>query len=107
MAMASVIALLVVRPFWRKVGVLALLFGAVLVWWLTLKPSNHGNAEIAASKKENLLVQSGFKYMTVNTPKQQQAVSQLAQARVSAVKYNGKIVLRVSHCDKGQDLRNW
>jgi hypothetical protein len=60
MAVASVIALLVVGPFWRKVGVVALLFRAVFVWWLTLKPSNHGNAEIAASKKENLLVQSGL-----------------------------------------------
>jgi hypothetical protein len=43
MAMASVIALIVVRPFWRKAGVVALLVGAVVVWWLTLKPSNHGN----------------------------------------------------------------
>ena len=49
------------------------------------------NAEIAASKKQNLLAQSGFKYITVTTPKQQQAVSQLAQGRVSAVKYNGKL----------------
>src|SRR5437870_13670798 len=49
------------------------------------------NAEIAASKKQNLLAQSGFKYITVTTAKQQQAVSQLAQGRVSAVKYNGKL----------------
>ena len=49
------------------------------------------NAEIAASQKQNLLAQAGFKYMTVTTPKQQQAVSQLAQGRVSAVKYNGKL----------------
>ncbi|PYJ48248.1 MAG: hypothetical protein DME87_13890 [Verrucomicrobia bacterium] len=44
------------------------------------------NAEIAASKKQNLLAQAGFKFITVTTPKQQQAVSQLAQGRVSAVK---------------------
>ncbi len=49
------------------------------------------NAEIAASKKQNLLAQAGFKFITVTTPKQQQAVSQLAQSRVSAVKYNGKL----------------
>jgi|SRR6266702_1764444 len=49
------------------------------------------NAEIAASKKQNLLAQSGFKVITVTTPKQQQAVSQLAMGRVSAVKYNGKL----------------
>ena len=47
--------------------------------------------EIAASKKENLLAQAGFKVKTVTTPKQQQQVSQLAQGRVSAVKYNGKL----------------
>src|SRR5215470_14368228 len=49
------------------------------------------DAELAASKKEFLLVQSGFKQITVTTPKQQQAVNGLAQYRVSAVKYNGKL----------------
>ena len=49
------------------------------------------NAELTASKKEFLLAQSGFKVITVTTPKQQQAVSGLAQYRVSAVKYNGKL----------------
>ena len=49
------------------------------------------NAEIAASKKQNLLAQSGFKVITVTKPKQQQAVSQLAMGRVSAVHYNGKL----------------
>jgi len=48
-------------------------------------------AELAASKKEFLLAQSGFKVITVSTPKQQQAISGLAQYRVSAVKYNGKL----------------
>jgi hypothetical protein len=48
-------------------------------------------AELAASKKEFLLVQSGFKQITVTTPKQQQAINGLAQYRVSAVKYNGKL----------------
>ena len=42
-------------------------------------------------RKEPLLAQSGFKTITVTTPKQQQAVSGLAQGRVSAVKYNGKL----------------
>src|SRR5256885_11429691 len=49
------------------------------------------NAELAASKKEYLLTQSGFKVITVTTPKQQQAISGLTQYRVSAVKYNGKL----------------
>jgi len=49
------------------------------------------NAELAASKKEFLLAQSGFKVITVTTPKQQQAINGLAQYRVSAVKYQGKL----------------
>src|SRR5262249_8470414 len=49
------------------------------------------DAELAASKKEFLLAQSGFKVITVTTPKQQQAISGLTQYRVSAVKYNGKL----------------
>jgi len=49
------------------------------------------NAEIAASKKENLLAQAGFKVITVTTPKQQQAINGLAQYRVSAVTYKGKL----------------
>ena len=49
------------------------------------------DAELAASRKEFLLAQSGFKNITVTTPKQQQAVSGLAQGRCSAVKYNGKL----------------
>src|SRR5438874_12438752 len=49
------------------------------------------NAEIAASKKENLLAQAGFRFITVTTPKQQQAVSQLVVGRVSTVKYNEKL----------------
>src|SRR4029077_3823807 len=39
LAMASALALAFVRPFWRKVGAVALLFGGVVVWWLTIKPT--------------------------------------------------------------------
>jgi hypothetical protein len=49
------------------------------------------DAELAASKKEFVLAQSGFKVITVTTPKQQQAINGLAQYRVSAVKYQGKL----------------
>jgi hypothetical protein len=48
-------------------------------------------AQLATSKKENLLAQAGFKAKAVTTPKQQQQVSQLAVDRVSAVKYHGKV----------------
>jgi hypothetical protein len=43
LATTVVVVLLFVRPFWRKVGAVALLFGGILIWWLTLKPSNDGN----------------------------------------------------------------
>src|SRR5438132_1919502 len=43
LAVASAAALVFVRPFWRKIGAVALLFAGVLGWWLTLKPSNNGN----------------------------------------------------------------
>jgi hypothetical protein len=49
------------------------------------------DAELAASRKEFLLAQSDFKVITVTTAKQQQAINGLAQYRVSAVKYNGKL----------------
>lgn len=45
----------------------------------------------AVAQQEPLLAQSGFKVITVTTPKQQQAVSKLPQGTVSAVKYNGKL----------------
>ena len=49
------------------------------------------DSELVASRKEFLLAQSGFKVITVTTPKQQQAINGLAQYRVSAVKYQGKL----------------
>jgi hypothetical protein len=49
------------------------------------------DAELVASRKEFLLAQSGFKVITVTTPKQQQAINGLAQYSVSAVKYQGKL----------------
>jgi hypothetical protein len=48
-------------------------------------------SQSAVAQKEALLAQSGFKVITVTTPKQQQAVNGLAEGRVSAVKYNGKL----------------
>jgi hypothetical protein len=62
--------------------------GAVLALLAACQTTGTGQA---ASQKESLLSQSGFKVITVTTPQQQQAVSGLAQGRVSAVKYNGKL----------------
>jgi hypothetical protein len=49
-----------------------------------------GTSQSVVAQKEALLAQSGFKVITVTTPRQQQAISGLAQGRCSAVKYNGK-----------------
>ena len=60
--------------------------GAVLTLMAACQTVATNDAELAASKKEFLLAQSGFKVITVTTPKQQQAINGLAQYRVSAVK---------------------
>ena len=49
-----------------------------------------GTTDVMA-QKEALLQQSGFKVITVTTPQQQQAVSNLTMVRVTAVKYHGKL----------------
>ena len=61
--------------------------GAVLALLAACQTTGTG----AVAQKESLLSQSGFKVITVTTPKQQQAINGLAQGRVSAVKYNGKL----------------
>ena len=43
------------------------------------------------SRKEAMLTQSGFKVVTVTTPKQKEAVNGLAQGRCSAVTVNKKL----------------
>ena len=50
-----------------------------------------GTSQAGVAQQEALLAQSGFKVITVTTPKQQQAVSKLAMGRVSPVKYQGKL----------------
>jgi len=62
--------------------------GAVLALLTACQTTGTGNV---VAQKESLLAQSGFKVITVTTPKQQQAVSGLAQGRCSAVHYNGKL----------------
>ena len=62
--------------------------GAVLALMPACQTTGTGSV---VAQKESLLSQSGFKVITVTTPKQQQAVANLTQGRVSAVKYNGKL----------------
>ena len=51
LAIASAAALVFVRRFWRKVGAIALLFGGVLAWWLTLSPTNDGDWQPDVAQK--------------------------------------------------------
>jgi hypothetical protein len=62
--------------------------GAVLA--LLTACQTTGTAQSASANNEALLAQSGFKTVAVTTPKQQQAVSNLPQGTVSAVKHQGK-----------------
>src|SRR5207247_525855 len=62
--------------------------GAVLALLAACQTTGTGDV---VAQKESLLSQSGFKVITVTTPKQQQAISGLAQGRVTAVRYNGKL----------------
>jgi crotonobetainyl-CoA:carnitine CoA-transferase CaiB-like acyl-CoA transferase len=62
--------------------------GAVLALLSACQTTGTGDV---VAQKEALLAQSGFKVITVTTPKQQQAIAGLAQGRCSAVHYNGKL----------------
>ena len=63
--------------------------GAVLALMTACQTT--GTTGSVVAQKEALLSQSGFRVITVTTPKQQQAVNGLTMGRVSAVKYNGKL----------------
>jgi hypothetical protein len=39
LAIAFVVVLLFVRPFWRKLGIFVVFFAGVLIWWLSIKPT--------------------------------------------------------------------
>ncbi len=64
--------------------------GSVLALLAACETTGSSSGNVSA-QKESLLSQSGFKVITVTTPKQQQAISGLTQGRVTAVKYNGKL----------------
>jgi hypothetical protein len=74
----------------KKLLILTKIAGAMVALAVIGACQTTGTSQ-AAPQKESLLAQSGFKVITVTTPKQQKAVSGLAQGRVSAVKYNGKL----------------
>jgi hypothetical protein len=68
--------------FFIAIGVLSLITAC--------QTGSTGASAGTASQKETLLVQSGFKWKTVTTPKQQERVSALPEGKVSAVKYKGR-----------------
>lgn len=75
----------------KKLSTLTNIVGAVAALALMAACQTTGTTQSATAQNEALLAQSGFKVITVTTPKQQQAVNGLPQGSVSAVKYNGKL----------------
>jgi hypothetical protein len=76
----------------KKLLTLTSVLSAVAALAFVTGCASTGTTTAAASqKKESMLQQAGFKTKMATTPKQQQRVSALAQGRVSAVKYNGKL----------------
>lgn len=51
LALVLAMALVFVRPFWRKVGATVLLVGGVLAWWLTLSPTNDSDWQLDVAQK--------------------------------------------------------
>jgi len=51
LATTFVAALLFVRPFGRKLGMVVVLFACVLVWWLTLSPTNDSDWQPDVAQK--------------------------------------------------------
>ena len=73
----------------KKVLTLTGIAGIGVVLALLAACQTTGTTDVIA-QKEALLTHSGFKVITVTTPTQQQAVANLTQGRVTAVKYKGK-----------------
>ena len=51
LAITVAVVLIFVRPFWRKLAVVAVLFAGVLTWWLTLSPTNNSNWQPDAARE--------------------------------------------------------
>ena len=75
----------------KKLLILTKIAGAMVALAVMGACQTTGTSQSVVAQKEALLAQSGFKVITVTTPKQQQAIAGLAQGRCSAVHYNGKL----------------
>jgi hypothetical protein len=74
----------------KKILILTNIAIAIVASALMTGCETTGTSQSAVVQQEPLLAKSGFKTITVTTPKQQQAVSKLPKGTVSAVKYQGK-----------------
>src|SRR5262249_38961781 len=75
----------------KRLLILTNIVAAIAALALITACETTGTGQSVSAQKEALLAQSGFKTITVTTPKQQQAIAGLTMGRVSAVKYNGKL----------------
>jgi hypothetical protein len=74
----------------KNLATLTDITGAIAALAVVTACQSTGTSQSTA-QQEALLAQSGFKTITVTTPKQQAAVSKLAVGTVSPVKYKGKL----------------
>jgi Domain of unknown function (DUF4105) len=51
LAVAFAGVLLFVRPFWRKLGIFVVFFAGMLIWWLTISPTNDGDWQPDVAQK--------------------------------------------------------
>ena len=75
----------------KNLIILTNIAGAMMTLALIAACETTSTSQSGSAQQEALLAQSGFKTITVTTPKQQAAVSKLAVGQVSPVKYQGKL----------------
>jgi len=75
----------------KNLIILTNIAGAMVTLALIAACETTSTSQSGSAQQEALLAQSGFKTITVTTPKQQAAVSKLAVGQVSPVKYQGKL----------------
>jgi hypothetical protein len=59
LAIGFAITLAFVRPFWRKMAAVALIFGVVFAWWSTLSPTNDSDWQPDVAKEAWADIQGG------------------------------------------------
>lgn len=75
----------------KQLSILTNIAGVISALALIVACETTGTSQSGSAQQEALLAQSGFKTITVTTPKQQAAVNKLAVGQVSPVKYQGKL----------------